>query len=339
MTIDLIEDKYLDHKLNFEKLPSIYSLVEETFTDTEQSPSNKVYKENGELNATFLLKNTQILLAANDWASAKPIFESLIQHGEYLGAAYAGLGVCLELAGSLDSAVLAYKEAVIYEPSYIPLIALADLLIRKKNNKEAISALLRSSHLPKIKKEELFKIQKLLGNCYLRENLLDHAEKHYKQAYDLCPNSDTIHVSIGCLAIQKKQGNLANQQFNNALKINENNISAHIGLGLTHLMREEKMMAHDSFAHALEIENTTPMALYYLVKCAYELSSYDKAIEMLSQFIVKNPVNSNMLFSLSGLYFHKKDFVNSKKHCLELLRLKPEHEGCRKLLEKLESMN
>ena len=198
MIMQLMLDKNLNHSLNFEELPSLTSLVDETFEDADSQSSGSVYREDGKLNSPFLLRNAKILLAAHDFSLAKSIFQSLVEHGEVLGAAYAGLGVCYEYEAKIDSAIKAYREAIIYEPSFTSLIALADLYIRKQKYRDAINTLLRANHLPKIKKNESFEIQKALGNCYLRIEQFDHAESHYEKAYQLFPKSDVLHTNIGC---------------------------------------------------------------------------------------------------------------------------------------------
>lgn len=328
---ELMQEKDLDHRLNFDQLPSLASLVNETFDETPNTEANEIYSTSGRLNSSFLLRNAKILLAAEDYELAKTIFQTLIEHGESLGAAYAGLGVCYEHEDKIDLAIKAYREAIIYEPSYTSLIALADLFIRKQDHKNAVNTLLRANHLPRIKKRESYEIHKNLGNCYIRLDQLDHAESHYRNAFELIPDSDVLHVNIGCLALRKQNPALALMHFNEALRIQPQNGNALTGIGLAHLLKSEKRAAHDAFAKSLEINIGDLTALFYLIKAAYEIEHYSVAAEMLKRYISSKPYNGNILYALAGLLYHLGDFQACIAECSRLIEIKPNHEGAIKL--------
>ena len=333
MISDLMQEKDLDHRLNFDQLPSLSSLVDETFDDAVATDGNEIYGKNGRLNVSFLLRNAKILLAAEDFELARSIFHSLIEHGEALGAAYAGLGVCYEHDGKLDLAIRAYREAIIYEPSYTSLIALADLCIRKQDHKAAINTLLRANHLPRIRKTESFEIHKSLGNCYLRLDQLDHAESHYRKAFELLPDSAVLHVNIGCLALRRQDAATALMHFNEAARLQPQNSNAVTGIGLAHLLRSEKKAAHDAFAKALGLNLRDLTALFYLIKCAYEIEEYCTAADIVHRYVSANPYNANILYALAGLLYHVVDFRACGAECEKLLQIKPEHAGAARLRE------
>lgn len=332
MISDLGQDSDLDHRLNFDQLPSLSALADETFVITEEANS-EIFQNNGRLNVSFLLRNAKILLAADDYPLAKSIFQSLIEHGEALGAAYAGLGVCYEKDGKIELAIKAYREAIIYEPSYTSLIALADLFIRRQDFRDAVATLLRANHLPKIRKKESFEIHKNLGNCYLRLEQLDHAENHYRQAKELVPDSPILNVNIGCLYIQKQDISSAVLHFQEALRLDPENSSAITGLGLAYMARGDDMGAHDAFVRAVEKKPSNVTALLYLVRTAYKTAQYGPAATHLSAYIASFPYNINILYSLAGLQYHLRDFAGCAEQCEKILKLKPEHVGSGRLLE------
>lgn len=333
MITDLMQEKDLDHRLNFDQLPSLSSLVDETFDDASASESNEIYGKNGRLNVPFLLRNAKILLAAEDYELARSVFQSLIEHGEALGAAYAGLGVCYEYDGKLDLAIRAYREAIIYEPSYTSLIALADLCIRKQDYKAAINTLLRANHLPRIRKTESFEIHKNLGNCYLRLEQLDHAESHYRKGFDISPDSPSLHVNIGCLALRREDAATALMHFNEAQRLQPQNVNAVTGAGLALLLKGEKKAAHDMFAKALSMNLRDLTALFYLIKCAYEIEEYATAADTVRRYVAANPYNANILYALAGLLYHIGDFKACVAECERLLQIRPDHQGAKRLKE------
>lgn len=320
------QDEKLNQDRSFEKLISKSPEVKPTELDTKN-----VYKKK-HLSTDFLLKNAKILLAANDTALAKNIFYTLIDRGELLSSAYTGLATCWEREGQEALAIKAYKEALVYEASYASLISLSNLLMKKKKYQDSIKALLRALYLPKNTKKEFFEIHELLGNCYLHEENLDYAENHYKKAHHLFKLSSSIHINLGCVALKRNKANLALVHFKESLKIKNENPTAHTCIGLAQLILDEKKSAHDSFFNALIIKNNNKIALYHLIKISYELQLYNRAIQILLKFISENPINSAILFNLSGLYFKKGDLKKSKEYCEKLLEINPQYENGKKLL-------
>src|SRR5690606_6044442 len=118
-------------------------------------------------------------------ALAKNIFRALVESGESLGVAYSGMGGCYELEGKLDLAIKAYREAIIFDPTYGCLYALSDLYIKKQEYQSAAGTLLRALNLSRLAATQVFDIHKSLGNCYMHLGQLNNAESHYRKAYEL----------------------------------------------------------------------------------------------------------------------------------------------------------
>ncbi len=326
-----MQNKGLDHQLNFEDLPSLSSLVDETFETAESKNSDEPILKDGRLNTSFLLKNARILLAAKDFELAKSIFNKLIEAGEALGASYAGLGVCFQTDGDVDASIESYREAIIYEPSFTSLIALTDLYCRKSDFKLAIKALLRANHLPKIRKSESFRIHQSLANCYLRIDQFNHAEIHFKHAFDLNSKDDNLNVCLGCFALMKENLPLATVHFQEASRANPNNSKAITGSGYVKYLGSDFDSALEYFSRALEINITNSSALFYLIKTAYKLKAFANVIELTEKFIRNNPVNSSILYALAGMYHHTKQDPQAVELCSQILGLNPEHEAAKNL--------
>ena len=307
---------------------------------TPTAETNEALLSTGKLNVDLLIRNAKILLAAGDVLLAKTIFISLIEHGEMLAVAYSGLASCYELENKLDLAIKAYREAIIYEPTFGSLSALAEIYVKKEDFSNAIGTLLRANNLKTLSGKQSFEIYKTLGSCYMHLGQLNNAEAYYRKAYDLKNDSDCLHINIGSLAIKRGDFSTALLHFNEAIRINPLNASARIGCGLAQLGLGKKDSALTSFAEALTLDIHDSTAIYHLLRCSYELKSFDRARDLIERYIKHNAVNSNILYSYAGILFHLNLFRRCIEECEKLISFKPEHEGAQKLknlaLQKLE---
>lgn len=316
-----------DLSINFDHGTPLSTMVEETLSESEKQTS---------LSGQELIKNAKILLSSGDTKLARKIFTALIERGEFLGVSYSGLGACFELEGKDDMAIKAYREAIIYEPSFGTLSAMSEIYIKKNDFQNAISTLLRAGNLPKVTSQQEFEVHKCLGNCYLHIEQLNNAEAHYRRAYDLNALSDQLHVNIGSLALKKLDSATALLHFKEASRINAKNSQAYLGMGLAYLSQGSKKLAHDSFYQSLKLNIKEMSALLNLVKCAYELKQYEQAGEILREYVCNNTVNGNILFSYAGILYHLGKFAEARDECEKLCQLNPQHEGAKKLKELLD---
>lgn len=328
-----MREKEFDLGLNFEQSSPVANLVDETY---QEFSGDGTILPNGRLNSDLLIKNAKILLLAGDTKLAKNIFRSLIENGDMLSVAYAGIGAAFELEGKIDLAIKSYRESIIYEPTYGSLFALADLLMKQQDYGSAVGTLLRANNLPKITLDQSFEIHKCLGNCYMYMNQLNNAEAHYRKAYEIHALSDGLHVNIGSLALKKGDTATALLHFKEAIRINAKSASAYTGVGLAHLGQGNKQQAHDAFASALRVDIHEATALYNLVKTAYELKQFSVVSEILNEYIINNPVNSNILYSYAGILFHQGKYSEAADECDKLLSFNSNHEGAKKIKAMIE---
>ncbi len=328
-----MREKEINYENSFDQQSPIHSMVNETFDAADASRSDDVYQSNGRLNTALLVRNAKILLAAGDVALAKNIFRALVEGGESLGVAYSGLGGCYELEGKIDLAIRAYREAIIFEPTYGCLFALAELYIKKEEYQNAVGTLLRALNLSRLQAPQVFEIHKSLGSCYMQLSQLNNAEAHYRKAYEANPASDSLHVNIGSLAMKKGDLSTALLHFREAARIRPLNGSAHTGIGLAQTGLGNKEAAHDAFASALRLDIHDVTSLYHLVKTAYELKRFDVVTELLQKYIQHNAVNANILYSYAGILYHRGMLKEALEECDKLLSLKADHEGAQKLRE------
>lgn len=328
-----MREKEINLESSFEHHAAIQSMVSETFQDNEPGQPDQVYQQNGRLNSAMLIRNAKILLAAGDVPLAKNIFRALVESGECLGVAYSGLGGCYELEGKIDLAIKAYREAIIFEPTFGCLFALAELYIKKEEYQNSVGTLLRALNLNRLQSAQAFEIHKSLGSCYMQLGQLNNAEAHYRKAYEINPASDSLHVNIGSLAMKKGDLSTALLHFKEGARINPENATAQTGIGLAQTGLGNKDAAHDAFAAALTIDIHDVTSLYHLVKTAYELKRFDVVATLLQKYIRHNAVNGNILYSYAGIQYHRGMLQEALEECEKLLSLKADHEGAKKLKE------
>jgi tetratricopeptide (TPR) repeat protein len=328
-----MREKEISLESSFEHHAAIQSMVSETFQEAGDSQADQVHQPNGRLNSALLLRNAKILLAAGDVKLAKNIFRALVESGETLGIAYSGLGGCYELEGKFDLAIKAYREAIIFEPTFGCLFALAELYIKKEEYQNAVGTLLRALNLPRLQSAQIFDLHKGLGSCYMQLGQPNNAEAHYRKAYEINPGSDSLHVNIGSLAMKKGDLATALLHFKEAARINPRNSSAQTGTGLAQMGLGNREAAHDAFAAALSIDIHDVTSIYHLVKCAYELKKFDVVAALLEKYIKHNAVNANILYSYAGIQYHRGMLPKALEECEKLLTLKADHEGAKKLRE------
>lgn len=323
-------DHEIDRGLLFEKSSGIDSLVNETFDNAESVANQDIYQKSGRLNAPILVKNAKILLSSGDTKLAKQIFRSLIEQGEMLGVAYAGLGAAFEMENKAELAIKCYREAIIYDPSYGALLALAELFLQQRDFNAAVGTLLRAQSL-RLSPAQHFEIHKSLGNCYMHMGQLNNAEIHYRKAYDLRSDSDALHVNIGSLAMRKSDPATALLHFKEALRLNAQSSRAQSGIGLAQMAMGQHELAHDSFCAALRLDSQDAASLTNLIRCAYELKRFDTAGAEIQEYMKRNPVNSNLIYCLAGILYHQKKYGQAAEECDKLLAFNPEHAGAEKL--------
>jgi tetratricopeptide (TPR) repeat protein len=328
-----MRDKEISFENSFDHQGALQSMVTETFAESDVSRSDQIYQQNGRLNSTLLIRNAKILLAAGDVPLAKNIFRALVESGECLGVAYAGIGGCYELEGKIELAIKAYREAIIFEPTFGCLFALAELYIKKEEYQNSVGTLLRALNLSKLVQAQVFEIHKSLGSCYMQLGQLNNAEAHYRKAYEVNPASDSLHVNIGSLAMKKGDLSTALLHFKEGARINPRNATAFTGIGLAQTGMGNKEAAHDAFAQSLGIDIHDVTSLYHLVKSAYELKKFDAVASLLRKYIQHNAVNANILYSYAGIQFHRGMLKEALEECEKLLLLKADHEGAKKLKE------
>lgn len=304
--------------------------------DAAVAAGDAIYLPDGKLNIGFLGKNAELLFAAGDYPLARNIYKAILQSGERTASSLHGIGRCYEAEGKLEEARLHYEESIAYHPNLEVYQSLAALLIRQHKDHPAAEVLERALTARDIPLATRFELHKACGNCWTRINNSIQAEKHYLRALEINPSADDVRANLGALFLHAGKVADAKRHFQDAIASNPKNDKAHTGLGTCFLHEGNKRAAHDSFAKALDSNLNNANAIYYVVKCAYEIKSYATAARLLEEYIQIAPVNANLLYSLAGLQFHLGRIADARNTAQRILTLVPDHTGSKELLAMVE---
>jgi Flp pilus assembly protein TadD len=231
---------------------------------------------------------------------------------------------------------LAYSSAsLIYQ-------ALIGTLIKQGKDQEACRYLIHASGLPGLTDEQRFDFHKSLGNCYARLGDLDRAAYQYEKAYELFPQSDTLQINVGSLALQKADYQSAKEHFEAALEANPKNEKAYNGLGMVYMSLGNMQKAHDHFVTALNFDPTNLGALNNLVKTSYELNQFQQAIHAIESYMNLKPESrnsTNILYCYCSILYHQGHLHTAKSEAERILSINPQHSGAKEILALIKSAN
>lgn len=299
--------------------------------------ANGLYSESGQINLNTLENTATVLLNAGDYALAKNVYQTLLKQGGVISSpkAYLGLGVCAEGEGRFNEAQSHYEESIAYEPTLSAYQKLVSLLVRMGRERYAAEVCERALYLRDISESEKFEFHKTCGNCLARLEEVQRCEAHYRAALSIRPDADEIQSNLGSMYLRSGRIPDAKRSFQDALASNPGNASAHLGLGCCFMVEGQKKRAHDSFVASLRGRLNDANAIFYLVKCAYEIKEYAEAEEIVSRYVQISPVNPSLLYSLAGLKFHVGKRDEARQVAEKIISVRPEHSGATQLLKML----
>jgi tetratricopeptide (TPR) repeat protein len=302
-----------------------------------QAPlQENIFLPNGKLNIPFLMKNAELLFASEDYENARTIYNAITKSGENTSVSLNRLGRCFEAEGKLEEARRNFEESIAYLPSLDSYQRLGSLLIRQNQDQLAAETLTRALNMKDLDSVTRFNLHKACGNCWTRAQKLNEAESHFKKALELDPSAEEIRSNLGALYLQSNRIPEAKRNFQDAIASNPRSHLAITGLGSCFLAEGNKKAAHDSFVKALEIELKNPTAIFYLVKCAYELKSYATAARIIQDYIQIAPVSADLLYNLAGLQFQLGRIREAGSTTQKILEIQPQHSGAKDLLNQIQ---
>ncbi len=198
--------------------------------------------------------------------------------------AHFNLGLALKRKGSLDEAIVEYREAIRLKKDYAQAhSALGDCLHRKRQLDAAITEFRQTIELRENYAEAYFN----LGNALTDQRKLVEAEAAYRKAIELKPDSARSYINFGVLL--GRQGKLAEAEtaFRKALELKPDFAEGYSNLGKIRSEQGKHAEAEAAFRKAIQLKPDYALAhcnLGYSLrdqgKLAEAEAAFRKAIEL-----------------------------------------------------------
>ncbi len=289
-------------------------------------------------NLTQLQLSADLLLQSEDYLLARNIYSFLLQQNLRDAVALRGLGICLFKLGEVVSSRKCFRALVELYQSQEANYWLA--LGYQAETKDAIAAV----HFEKVTNPETlsadmrFDLFKTFGNCLTRLGQLDRAEAKYIQALELNPASDTIHVNLGTLLIQRRDWEKARERFQRATQINPNSSRAACGMGLTALAAANPVEAKTYFHRSLDLDAQNLVSLHQLLQLPSEATEYPALKARLRAYLEKDPKHADSHYALAVLLFKEGSWKACETHVKHAVEIDPKHDRAMKLHSDLNTL-
>lgn len=304
-------------------------------TSNDSNPIDGIYDAHGKLNVSYLEENARLLIQAGETTLARKIYRTLLQSRESEWTAHFGLARCAEREGNRKEAIRSVEESIAFHPTKQAYAMLIRLLFESGEDRKAVECIERALYVRDMTPEERADLHVSAGNAWFRLEELDSAEAHYHKALQIRPSLDEVRSNLGTVCLKRGQIDAAYRCFQDASAANPSNAKAQMGMGQCWEARGNILQAHDCYAKAAMLAPQDSMAIFYLVKAAYDGKTYETAERILSGYVESNPVNLSLLYSLAGLKFHLGKKEEARKALKGILELKPDHKGAQEFLKRI----
>jgi glycosyltransferase involved in cell wall biosynthesis/GT2 family glycosyltransferase/Flp pilus assembly protein TadD len=192
------------------------------------------------------------------------------------------------------------------------------------------------ANLSELSDADRFEMWQLLGNCHLRLEQTEEAEKAYLNALKVNPSSEKPYLGLGSVALSMQNWQAAQYGFVPAVALCPDNPKAHFGLGVALTNRGMLLPAAQEFTKILESQTDHPEALFNLYKIAMETDKPELVEIPLKTYLERHPEDTDFLFNLCGLQFKMEQYASAADTCRRVLALRPSHAAAKEVLSQLE---
>lgn len=194
---------------------------------------------------------------------------------------------------------------------------------------QLISDTFKMAGLSETQKAMLFRN---IADCFTKLGDLENGLQNYIRSLEHDPYCAKTFVGLGTVALQAHNYNVAVPQFQKAVALAPKDDMASLGLGLAFegLGENKEALNWTLRACNLNIENT--VAIYNLVKLAYDLDQYVEAEDILTRYVALHPNDVNMTFTLGGIAFKLGKVEEAVRQMENILVLDPMNSRAHSLL-------
>ena len=174
-----------------------------------------------------------------------------------------------------------------------------------------------------------------MGDCLANLGKVVEAEAAYLEALEARGDDVLAHIGIGVLKLLAQQYSEAAIAFGKALHGDPASSKALCGLGMARNGQGHKKASYNYFLKALDIDPENITALHELIRTAYDLGDFERAVTHTRNYLMYHPGDLDILFSLAGILY-KTDAYDEACDVMErLMALSPEYQGGKELMERI----
>lgn len=226
-----------------------------------------------------------------------------------------------ELSRVVASLLAAQKTQPTENASFV--IEQIEKTVKAHQYVEAIQLISNAFKMPGLTEMQKANLYRHIGDCFTKLGDLENGLQNYARSLELDPYNSKTFIGLGTIALQTHNYNVAVPQFQKAVSLSPRDEMANLGLGLAFEGLGELKEALNWTVRScnLNIENT--VALYNLVKLAYDLDQFNEAEEIVGRYVGLHPNDVNMKFSFGGLVFKNGKSEFARQLMEDILVLDP----------------
>lgn len=301
----------------------------------KQAVFDGVYMPNGKLNSDYLVKNAELLMKGGEFELAKNILQTLEKAGERPAYVHRSLGRCSESEGNFEAATNFYEESITFQPSIDVYESLSKAYLKTGKFEDAIDSMKRSLTMREMSASKKAEVYASLALIYQRRKENKLAKAAFENALNSAPSSEAVSSNFLSFLLDTKDYEAAKPVALRLLQQKPDEL-AFFAMGICEFNLANPREAHDWFVKCLDRNPANSQAVFYLVKCAYDIKSYSAAARCLAVYTDVSPVNANIFYSLAGLQYHLGRWQEARDTITRIFELDRNHHGAIELAKLLE---
>ncbi|MEE9554503.1 MAG: tetratricopeptide repeat protein [candidate division Zixibacteria bacterium] len=205
------------------------------------APSEDAYLKNYTKAHEFMIQNQP--------EKAIPLYRKVLKQKEDFKNAYQEMAVCYQQLGEIDSALIYYQGAIVYNPA----------------NVDAYQS---------------------IGNIYYTQGKYDDAVIWYERASEVDELYPRTYQNMATIWLARKNYNMAKKYFEMAITVDATYPRGYYGLALVALSLGDPDHAESRFLDAVRV-GSMPEAIYMLGQMYFEQKKFDKSKEWFEKYLEK----------------------------------------------------
>jgi len=256
---------------------------------------------------TNVIAHAKDLMQRGEYVKAKNLLNSYVL-SKPQSEAYMFLGDCYYVLNKPDSAIWAYKKALIRKMSPESLFKLGLTYFTEQGDISQAKAYFKRAYAlaPDSSKYLLY-----LGLAYQAENDIDSAYYFYKQVMSRDTTNPYPYYFLADYMYGLDSLNYAYAFINRAISKDSKNYNFYLLKASIEFKAKLYQNALESAQQGLKLNPNSFKLNFLAAQCLYQLQKYDQAERILLELLKQQPRNLNLYFYLGWIYYYTAQYQKS----------------------------